>query len=140
MAQTDELKSLLRSLSPSISDGKYCMGTFDEAQMMGLAGYIKYIVGIFRENEGLTAVFSDEIMEEMALYTSAKIAGPFALITLGVVSPLASVGLLAAITGALAKEGVPVNAYSAFYHDHLLVPYDKREAALSALKKLQKIA
>ncbi|MCX6770924.1 MAG: ACT domain-containing protein [Candidatus Micrarchaeota archaeon] len=138
MAGKDELKLLLRSLSPSLSEGIYCIGTFDEAQMMGLAGYLKHITCIYREDEGITAVFSSGIEEEMKLYTSAKISGPFALITLGVVSPLLSVGLLAKITGALAEKGIPVNAYSAYYHDHLLVPYDKREAALDALKKLQK--
>ena len=140
MAQTDELKSLLRSLSPSISDGKYCIGTFDEAQMMGLAGYLKYIVGIFREREGITAIFSEEAKEALSVYTSTKRQGGFALITLGVISPLLSVGLLARVTEALAREKIPVNAFSGYYHDHLLVPYDKREAALNALKKLQKTA
>ena len=140
MAQKDELKSLLRSLSPVLSDGKYCIGTFDEAQMMGLAGYIKYIVGIFREREGITAIFSDEAQEALSVYTSTKIHGGFALITLDAISPLLSIGLLARVTDALAKEKIACNAYSGYYHDHLLVPYEKREAALSTLKKLQKSA
>jgi hypothetical protein len=138
MAKQDEIRLLLHSLSPSLSEGRYCIGTFDEAQLMGLAGYLKYIIGIFREKEGITAVFSDEIREEMALYTSTKIAGPFAQITLGVVSPLLSVGLLSKVTESLANEGIACNVCSAFYHDHLLVPYEKREAAMAALKKLQK--
>lgn len=135
-----ELRALLKDLSPSLAEGKYCMGTFDEAQMMGLAGYLKYIVGIFREKEGITAIFSDAIAEEMKLYTSVKFGGPFALITLQVLAPFASVGVLAKITGALAADGISVEAYSAYYHDYLLVPYEMREKALAALKKLQKSA
>ena len=108
--------------------------------MMGLAGYLKCISGIFREREGITAIFSEEAQVALSLYTRTKIQGGFALITLDVISPLLSVGLLARVTEALAREKIPVNAFSGYYHDHLLVPYDKREAALSALKKLQKTA
>jgi uncharacterized protein len=140
MAKQGDLKTLLRTLEPALEQGKYCMGTFDESQIMGIAGYLQYIAGIFREKEGITAIFSDEVRREMSLYTETKIEGPFALITLRVISPLLSVGLLAKITDALAKEGIPANAFSAYYHDHILVPYEKRDEALAALKKLQKSA
>jgi len=136
----DELKQLLRSLSPSLPDGKYCIGTFDEAQMMGLANYLQYIICIFREKEGLTAVFEEKAREQLSIYTEKKFEGPFALITLQANSPLLSVGLLAKVTGALAAEGIACNAFSAFHHDHLLVPFELREKALAALKKLQKSA
>ena len=128
---------------------------------MSVANYLSYIVGIYREEEGLTLVFSDEIKEEMESISqdvhfaserkmhqtsgvstpdAEKVLGPFALITLKVNSGLFAVGLLASVTGALAKEGIPVNAFSAYHHDHLLVPYEKKDAALAALKKLQKSA
>lgn len=136
----DDIRILLRTLEPLLEDGKYCIGTFEEAQMMGIAGYLQYIVGIFREKEGITAIFSDEAKEALSVYTSTKIQGDFALITLSVVSPLLSVGLLARVTDALAKEKIPVNAFSGYYHDHLLVPYEKREKALAALRNLQTIA
>ena len=140
MAKQDDLKTLLRTLAPALDEGKYCMGTFDEAQIMGIAGYLKYIAGIFREKEGITAIFSDEAKTELSLYTATKIEGPFALLTLGVISPLLSVGLLAKVTETLAREKIPANAFSAYYHDHILVPYEQRDAALAALKKLQKSA
>ena len=136
----DDLRSILKSLSPRLNEGKYFMGTFSEAQMMGLAGYLQYIVCIFRESEGITAVFREEAKDAMSRYTDRKMEGPFALITLDVVSSLFSVGLLARVADSLAKEKIPCNAFSAYHHDHLLVPYDKREAALAALKKLQKTA
>jgi hypothetical protein len=136
----DDLKQLLRSLSPSLSEEKYCIGTFSEGQMMGLANYLQYIICIFREKEGLTVVFEEIAKEQLERYTESKIEGPFALITLEVDSSLLSVGLLARVTDALANEKIPCNAFSAYNHDHLLVPYEKKEAALAALVKLQKSA
>ncbi len=135
---SQSLHSLLVNMQPEIAKGKYYFATVGESSLMSVAGYLNYIVCIFREEEGLTLVFSEEIKEEMQSISSGKVAGPFALITLKVDSDLFAVGLLASVTGALAKEGVAVNAFSAYHHDHLLVPYEKKEAALVALKKLQK--
>ncbi len=134
----NDLRALLKSLSPSLAEGKCFIGTFPEAQMMGLANYLNHIICIFREKEGITAVFEEAASEPLSIYSEKKFVGPFALITLQADSPLLSVGLLARVTETLAKEKIPVNAFSAYHHDHLLVPYEKREAALSALKKLQK--
>jgi len=78
----------------------------------------------------------EEVKEEMGEITDEKIEGPFALITLKVHSDLMAVGFLAKITEALAKEGISVNAFSAYFHDHLLVPYGKKEGALKTLKGL----
>ena len=136
----NEFRVLLKNLSPALSESKYCMGSFSEAQMMGLAGYLQYIVCIFREEEGISAVFQETAKDELARYTEKKMEGPFALLTLKVNSSPFSIGLLARVTEALAKEKIPCNAFSAYHHDHLLVPYEKREAALAALKKLQKSA
>jgi hypothetical protein len=135
-----DLQQLLRALSPALADGKYFVGTFPEAQMMGLANYLQYIICIFREEEGLTVVFEEKAKEALSIYTEKKIEGPFALITLGVQSQLLSVGLLARMTDALAREGIACNAFSAYHHDHLLVPYESRERALAALQRLQKPA
>ena len=129
---------LLRRLSPSLADGKYCYASVDESQLMAVANYLGYIACIFREEEGLTLVFSDEIKDEMESISQVKLAGPFALITLKTNSDLMAVGLLAKVTAALAKEKIPANAFSAYHHDHLPVPYEKKDAALASLKKLQK--
>jgi hypothetical protein len=74
----------------------------------------------------------------MESISEKEAAGPFALITLTVNSDLFEVGLLAAVTAALAKEKIPCNAISAYHHDHLLVPYEMKDKALALLKKLQK--
>jgi hypothetical protein len=134
------LAELLKGMSPRLSGGKYFIATVDESRLMELAGYLDYIVGIFREDEGLTIVLSDEIKEDVGGLAEKEMAGPFALITLTVQSDLMAVGFLAKITAALAKEKISVNAFSAYYHDHLLVPYGKKDDAMRALKALSKSA
>ncbi|MFA6907214.1 MAG: ACT domain-containing protein [Candidatus Micrarchaeia archaeon] len=125
-----------KNLLPALSDGKYFVGSFSEAQMMGLAGYLQHITCIFREEEGLTVVFSGNAKSALEIYTEKKMQGPFALITLRAPTSLLDVGITAAFSSALAREKIPANVYAGYHHDHVLVPYEKREAALSALKKL----
>ena len=69
----------------------------------------------------------------MVRLTDREVVGPFALISLTVHSDLHAVGLLAKITNALAKEGISVNAFSAYYHDHLFVPFARKDDAMAAL-------
>jgi hypothetical protein len=40
------------------------------------------------------------------------------------------------ITTALAEAGISCNAVSAFYHDHLFVPYDRAREAVTVLRGL----
>jgi hypothetical protein len=131
-----KLADLLKDLGPELDEGKFYFSPVDESQLFSLVNCLSHIKNIHREEEGLSILFSEEIKEEMS-EMSAEQAGPFALITLKVNSGLMAIGLLAKITGALAKEGISVNAISAYRHDYVLVPFDKKEAAMKALKKLQ---
>ena len=137
MAVSD-LRKLLAGMKPALSGEKYYFASIDEGHLMALAGYLGSIAGIFREEEGLTIVFSQGIWEGMSQFTEKEISGPFALITLTIESDLMAVGFLAAMAGALAKEGISVNAFSAYHHDHLFVPYEKRDSAMAALARLSK--
>jgi hypothetical protein len=56
------------------------------------------------------------------------------MITLSIHSDLEAVGFLAAITTALAAIDIPVNAVSAYYHDHTFVPYEHHDDALECLR------
>ncbi|HSB47791.1 MAG TPA: ACT domain-containing protein [Candidatus Bilamarchaeum sp.] len=136
MAEKD-LERLLRGMDPALSEGKYWMGTFDESQMMALANYLSGILCIFREGEGLSVVFDEGVLEELGALSEKKAEGPFALITLNVKSDLLAVGFLARISSALAARSIPVNAVSAYFHDHLLVPYSMKDDAMTALGRLQ---
>jgi len=87
---------------------------------------------IFKEKEGATLIIKKEQADEYGL----KYEGLWDMIILNVNLDLEAVGFLAKITEALAKEGISVNAVSAYYHDHLFVPKDKSKNALEILQKL----
>jgi hypothetical protein len=137
MKTVSALDELLKDMQPKIAKTKYFMASVGEGELMALSGYLQYIICIYREKEGLTIVFEEEIHDEMAGMTE-KMAGPFALITLNVYSDLMAVGFLAKITSALMKEKISANAFSAYHHDHLLVPWERKEDALKALERLRK--
>lgn len=80
---------------------------------------------LIREDEGTTAIVQRE--GEQA---------PFARITLMVHSALEGVGLTAAVSGALAEAGIACNVVAGFHHDHLFVPWDRRDEALERLQRL----
>lgn len=79
---------------------------------------------LIREEEGTTAILPDE-------------SGAFARITLMVHSALDGVGLTAAVATALADRGIACNVVAGFHHDHLFVPWERREEALAVLQRLQ---
>ena len=90
---------------------------------------------IFHEKEGVTIIIKKELAEKM----NFSYQNVWAMITLTVHSDLAAVGFLAIITKKLAEEGISVNAVSAYYHDHLFVPYEKAERAMKALKEISSL-
>ena len=123
-------------LRPQAREVAYYYGTFPETSLMALAGYIRHFAAIVREKEGITVVFSDDAKESMRLYSQKKIEGPFCLITFEAATKLDATGITAAATGALAKEKIPANVIAGYFHDHVLVPYAMKEAAMACLKKL----
>jgi hypothetical protein len=80
---------------------------------------------IIREDEGVTAIVPSE-------------GGDFARITLQVHSALEGVGLTAAVATALAESGIACNIVAGFHHDHLFVPWERRDEALVILGGLQR--
>lgn len=88
-------------------------------------------LAVFEESEGTTLVVEKGIADSKGLEYETS----WSLITLTVHSDLTSIGFLAAITKILAEEQIPMNAISAYYHDHLFIQPAKVEKALSALKE-----
>jgi hypothetical protein len=91
-------------------------------------------LGVFREDEGTTVITSAGAAERAGLPCSER----WAHITLQVHSSLNAVGFIAAVAGALARCGISVNPVSAFHHDHLFVPWGKREEAMMVLKGMER--
>lgn len=86
----------------------------------------------FREAEGITAIVRQTEAERAQL----PYQYPCRMITLRVHSSLEAVGMLAAITQALAAEGISTNVVSAYFHDHLFVSCDRVQDALHCLEQL----
>ena len=83
------------------------------------------------EAEGLTVVAPLVMME-----AAGMVSHPWARISLTVQSDLAAVGLTAVLSGALGRAGISCNVIAGYHHDHLFVPWDRREDALAALRGL----
>ena len=117
------LATMLRTRQPLLKAGKWVFRTsptsFD-ATTLETANLM------FKEPEGVT-IISPATDEDVNVPT-------WAMITLSIHSDLEAVGFLAAITTALAAMDIPVNAVSAFFHDHIFVPYERREDAMECLR------
>lgn len=89
----------------------------------------------------VATVAEDEAITIVCARADADAAGlPYdyvaAWIELKVHSALEAVGLTATVAGALGEEGLSCNVVAGFFHDHLFVPYDERERAVSTLEDL----
>ncbi|MEL6237124.1 MAG: ACT domain-containing protein [Pseudomonadota bacterium] len=84
-----------------------------------------------REDEGVTLVIRARRDDPGPL-----LAG----ITLQVHSDLEGVGLTAAVATALADADLPCNVVAAYHHDHLFVPWERRDEALAILEALAQAA
>ena len=117
------LETLLRTMQPQLADGKWVFRTsangFDAATL-------ETAILMFREQEGIT-IISPATPDNDALPV-------WVMITLSIHSSLEAVGFLAAITTSLAAIDIPVNAVSAYYHDHIFVPYERRDDAMECLR------
>lgn len=124
-----DLSSLLRSLDPVLHPGEFVFCT--AADSRGVEA-----VATFREPEGMTLICRRADAERAGLSCSFRCR----MITLNVHSSLEAVGLLAAVTGELARRGIAVNAVSAWYHDHLFVAPARADEAVAALAEMSRAA
>ena len=118
MAQGErDLPRLLAGLVPTLSDQRYAFESTDGSLLDDDT------FALIRENEGITAI-------------RERPTGEWARISLGVHSSLEAVGLTAALSRALADQGISANIVAALQHDHIFVPWERREEALAALRAL----
>ena len=86
-----------------------------------------------RERDGLTVV----LPREEALAAGLPFVFESAWLTLTVDTSFELVGLTAAFASRLAEAGVPANVLAGYHHDHILVPVDRAEDAIAALRSLR---
>jgi hypothetical protein len=123
-----DLKQLLQSMSPGLHPGEYVFCTLAYTDIP--AGL--HPLASFREQEGWTVIVPRSQADESGLPYSFVAAW----ITLHVHSALEAVGLTAAVSRALADEGISCNLVAAYYHDHLFVPHQEAGRAMDILRRL----
>ncbi len=131
MTGIEDLQQLLANMEPELHDGEFVFCTVAKGNIADHARLNP--LGMFREAEGLTLILPRETAEREGLA-----GAPMRMITLTVHSSLEAVGLTAAFSTRLAREGIGANVVAAFHHDHIFVPAADTERALAALKALQK--
>jgi len=130
MAGETDLGRLLHTLKPRLLPQDYvfcCLKHPTLEQILGLKP-----LATFRENEGMTLVLE----REQALQQQFEFDGILKCITLSVHSSLQAVGLTAAVASALAENHISANVIAAFYHDHVFVPSQHAQRALTVLENL----
>jgi hypothetical protein len=123
------LHILLKTLDPVLDERRFgfCAIGRQSTPVLGFKP-----LGIFEEEEGATIIATIAELESAGL----KFSGPWAKISLRVHSSLTAVGLTAAVAAALAGVGVSANVVAGYYHDHVFVPWETRDKALAALRRL----
>ncbi|WP_430908463.1 ACT domain-containing protein [Maribacter sp. 2-571] len=129
MAGENDVSKLLQGMSPKLNKGSYVFTT--------VAATSENIdsndtICQFKEEEGITVIMKKERADALGLsydYVAAWI-------TLSVHSSLHAIGLTAAFSSALSKNGISCNVISGYYHDHIFVPENESEAAMKVLRKI----
>lgn len=124
-----DLAVLLASLDPVLDPREFGYATLPHDQPMP-AGLRPW--GSFREDEGLT------LIAPAADFAAAGIPAltGLARLTMMVQSSLEAVGMTAAMATALTRVGISANVVAAYHHDHIFVPWNRRDEAVAVLRAL----
>ena len=131
MTGEKDIKALMRGMNPRLQLGVFVFCTFPEEQNMP-AGLRPLLT--FREPEGTTWIIEREDADRAGLFYQFVSR----MITLYIHSSLEAVGFMAVIATCLAEAGISVNPVSAFYHDHIFVPYERADDAMRLLQTLSR--
>jgi hypothetical protein len=124
-------RAILAGMRPVLRDGEFVFCTIADTSRLPEA--LAVALASFREDEGVALVLELQAATDFGFDTSS----PMRRIVLEVFSALDGVGLTAAVSAALADEGIPCNVIAAYHHDNVFVPAPMAERALSALRAVQ---
>lgn len=132
MADTGEtdLANLLKGMLPVLQPEILVFATVPHGTPLEMESL--GVIGSFREAEGLTLI----LPEGRAIAAGLLRSAPMRQIALTVHSSLEAVGLTAAISTALSRDGISANVVAAYYHDHVFVPERDAVRALAVLRRL----
>ena len=125
-----DLRRLLAGMEPRLLPEEFVFCTVDDGENEALADLSA--LATFREEEGMSLVLERTIAESRGF----RYGPVMRCISLTVHSALDAVGLTAAISSRLARQGISANVVAAYFHDHVFVPAERAEEALEALREL----
>ncbi|BDZ44689.1 ACT domain-containing protein [Naasia aerilata] len=130
MTGITDLAELLRSLEPVRRPDPYVLVSLPPV----LAGpeLRDLAEAAIREDEGVSLVLRRLDADDRGIAYDFVAAW----VTLTVHSSLEAVGMAAAVSAALAQVGIPCNLLAGYHHDHLLVPIERADDAIEALRRL----
>lgn len=126
MSGETDLATMLASLDVERRPGLFAFVSGDHPGLRATA------VAMIEETEGTTLV----VPVDAARAEGVEIEFEAAWLTLTVFSALEAVGLTAAFSAALGDVEIPCNVLAGYHHDHLLVPADRVDDAIEALRAL----
>jgi hypothetical protein len=121
-----DLDEMLASLDVERRPGRFAFVTGDHPGLRVVAA------AMIEETEGTTLVVPADAAREAGVDVEFEAAW----LTLTVFSALEAVGLTAAFSAALGAVAIPCNVLAGYHHDHLLVPVDQVDEAMTALRAL----
>ncbi len=124
------LDVLLSSLAPLLGDDEYVFVSIPGARYGEHASLSP--VACVAEEEGLSLIIPQSNADRAGLSYESR----FRRISLTVHSSLTACGLSAALSAALAERGISANFVAGTFHDHLFVPSERADEALSLLRAL----
>ncbi len=122
-----DLAKMLASLDVERRPGRFVFVSGDHPALR------EHTLATIEEAEGTTLVVPVDIARAAGLDVEFEAAW----LTLTVFSALDAVGLTAAFSAALSAVGIPCNVLAGYHHDHLLVPADRADEAITTLRALR---
>jgi hypothetical protein len=93
------------------------------------------ILGIFKEDEGITVIASIEYFETNNIpYTDT-----YAKLSVVAGTSPELVRLTPMLAEILDEQNIPANIIASYFHDHIFVPYNERRRAVDVLQALMEI-
>lgn len=129
MSGLQHLDAILASLDPVLDATCWTWCRLDAADLHAASARA---FALIREEEGWCAV----VPHDHAPRLGHPADGRWARLTLQVHSSLHAIGLTAVFARALAQKEIPANVVAGLHHDHILVPWARRNDALTALREL----
>lgn len=124
-------QEMVSGMTPELKSGSYVFCAAGDRDWTALDP-----LAMFREAEGVSLILERDTAEAAGFLVEV----PMALITLNVFSALDGVGLTATVATALAEAGIACNMVAALNHDHVFVPIDRADEAVTILLALQAAA